>query len=91
MHRKAITQNCEIRVPRCTEAACQGAAILGAIAAGDLSFQELATFYETGAIYPPSDGDPMQDTYIRYRFFRNKVGSIFRQEKEGPYAGSSRD
>lgn len=82
MHRKAVTQNCEIRVPGCTEAACQGAAMLGAIAVGDLSFAELSAFHQTAAIYSPDNDDPMQDTYIRYCFFRSKISSIFRQEQE---------
>ena len=80
MQRKAVTQNCRIDVPQCTEAACKGAAILAAIAAGDLSFSQIAELAPPGTRYDPQPGDPAQQTYRRYLSAREVLNTWYRQK-----------
>lgn len=68
MNRKSAIQGCPVETPEDTEAACAGAAALGAIGAGDLSFDQLHAFYRPGLRYSASsEGDAQYSRYLSLR------------------------
>lgn len=67
MQRKADVHDCAVQVPEVTEAACMGAAILGALGGSVFSFSDLADLYRSGKAYLPDAGLARED---RRRFER---------------------
>lgn len=77
MKRKALTQNCEIQTPVCSEAAAKGAALLGAIARGDYSFSDIEMFYQSGHLYERPKKDVMYENYRRYCLYKNGMKELY--------------
>ena len=82
MRRKNKIQGVPVEVPVCTEAACFGAALLGAIAAGHLSFEELENFCRIQYIF--REGQPCEYAakFTQYKNIREQIGRLYMQLRD---------
>lgn len=77
MQRKSTIQQSMVEVPVCTEAACLGAALLGAIGAGKLTFDRLDTMYRCGRRYQAQTDGREQQEYETYLKIRDRVKETY--------------
>lgn len=77
MERKGKVQGVSIEVPVCTEAACYGAALLGAVAAGHLSFEMLENFYQVQHTFTESGLPEYTAKFAIYKKLRNEISRIY--------------
>jgi xylulokinase len=77
MQRKANISGMTIEVPAHQEAACYGAALLAAVGAGDLTFDDLEQkFDKTSKQFIPIDEKKNRTIYYRYRRIRDLVDEL---------------
>ena len=77
MEKKAKIQQSLIEVPACTEAACLGAAFLGAIGAGRNSFGDLSKLYKSGMTYQGKKDAVESRKYETYLSIRGGIKKIY--------------
>lgn len=82
MRRKAQIQQSAIEVPVSSEAACMGAALLGAVGAGEISFDDLGAIYQSGREYQSEHESRENDAYETYLKIRARVKEIYAEIEE---------
>lgn len=84
MQCKSRIQDCVIEVPACTEAACYGAALLGAAGAGIITLEVAADLYHADKKYLPLKMREYENKFLRYLEVRQGISELYRK-----YAGES--
>lgn len=77
MERKNKLQGVPVEVPVCTEAASYGAALLGAIAAGQISFEELEHFYRSSRDFSTGVRSEYEGVFDRYMRIREGISKLY--------------
>ena len=76
MQRKADVLRAVVETPVLTEAACLGAALLGAVGVGDCVPDRLPA-YRAGRRYEPADDPRQQRRYVFYLRLREQVRALY--------------
>ena len=80
MQRKSRIQQCAVSVPGNTEAACRGAAVLGALGAGELSWSQ--THFVPGREYAQQPVPKDMERYRRYLALRPDIFSLYERSSD---------
>ena len=78
MQRKSDVSKEHIEVPLNTESACFGAAILSAIGAGDMTFDDVEKFYNCDRSFDPNPEEDFEADFEAYKGYREKVFDLYR-------------
>lgn len=84
MEIKCRIQEMRVEVPAVYEAACCGAALLGAMAAGDLTEEQLDQTWHAEKRYEGSHTESYRKKFGRYLWLREKIKNIYHESVEMP-------
>lgn len=77
MKQKSRIQGADIEVPACVQAACCGAALLGAVGAGKQNLKELGQIYRCGRRYPAENAEGLLEEYQSYLKLREGFKELY--------------
>lgn len=77
MKQKSRIQGTDIEVPACVQAACCGAALLGAVGAGKQNIKKLGQFYRFGRRYPAENEEELLKEYQTYLKLREGFKELY--------------
>lgn len=83
MKRKSEIQQDRIEIPKCTEAACFGAALLGAVGAEKIRFSDLQKFNKLNYYLDPAQNEAEKKEYEKYILIRERIKKIYEEIGKG--------